>query len=166
MDEKEELCDFEKECLATIEKNRKALRALGFSTPPRIPLGELRSDNKPKVRKRGCDVQVDPSACRRSKRLRGERVDGLPSDSGTRKPSLRRVTRSQTNYKRTDVDMYNYSLMRLQSMSETALATRINKLQRIDKVEAFIEVCKDYERTNLLKLAQQRLSEMLTGSSC
>ncbi|KAL4424400.1 hypothetical protein ABPG77_005643 [Micractinium sp. CCAP 211/92] len=180
---KPEANPYEEERRQRILRNQAVLQNLGLVEHP---LG-ARAAQQPQQRRAAERQQCEPAAAeaaepkRRSRRLRGEHVE-LPSlqrfaDEQENTPAhplcraVREVVRdggggisSRCNHAGEEqLDQHN--LMRIRSMSEKALRTRIWRIQRVDKLRSFIQMLEACGMAALAAEARRALRQMCGAPS-
>ncbi|EFN52271.1 expressed protein [Chlorella variabilis] len=117
------------------------------------------------------EQQVAAEPPRRSRRLQGEGAENAGANWGAR-PSEREQPRCARVWQPVQVDLaalegggsqelHAHNVMRVRSMSDRALQTRIWKIRRADKLHSFIKVLEACGKEELAAEAQQALEAMV-----
>lgn len=148
-----EILDYEARRAARIRQNENQLKALGLlnnftqqKTVDKITKRPIKSN---------LATKLEPT--RSSQRLRGRpALSLLPESSSIHANSRIKV---KTLQKSESHSIYYHTMMRIQTMSEKALKTRIGKLQSFEKLSVFLQCLKESQMHTLAKDAEKRLKE-------
>ncbi|KAI3432402.1 hypothetical protein D9Q98_003958 [Chlorella vulgaris] len=180
------LSSLEKQRALRIVENNSRLQELGLLQSRSLECAFGAAEREVSRRPRGtaaaaaaatsADATRPTEAARRSRRLQGANTenDGIHTSAHSRvEVTARRVVPPDLAAlvaAGDDEKMDRYNIMRVHSMSDKALKTRIHRIQRVDKLISFIKVLDAVHKPELVEEARQALAALMgvgcTRASC